>query len=281
MFEHCPWDVKRNFNSFGNSLLQLFFITTGDNNWISILINGMRSDVTIAPGLIFFVFFFFISYGFLYSLLIVVIIMAFDPEDSIKVKLQKDELRGRVFQAIARAAELGKQIEHVSNPTAMTAASGQRRTSIFTSLSMKLADKESNPESNLDEPTGNIRNSRHSQSRKASAASPIRKRRKGSVVKGRKGSVIIGSRRASVTSRRGSTGSNVLSQAEERYSFLRSKRQDLKIKLQNKDVDIEDAYKDLRACQLQDFMNGIYDADPDKPIFWGRLEAPKDGNLRW
>ena len=80
MFDHCPWGANRNFNSFGNALLQLFFITTGDNNWISILINGMRSNESIAAGLIFFVIFFFISYAFLYSLLIVVIIMAFDLE---------------------------------------------------------------------------------------------------------------------------------------------------------------------------------------------------------
>jgi hypothetical protein len=280
MFEHCPWDVNRNFNSFGNSILQLFFITTGDNNWISILMNGMRSDVTAAPGLVFFVVFFFISYGFLYSLLIVVIIMAFDPEDSIKVQLQKEELRAKVFQAIARAAELGKQIDHVNIPP--TPASGLRRISIFTSLSMKLADKDPILENDLDGPSrrNSRRNSRPLPSRKASAASPVRKHRKGSVVTGRRGSALKGARRASVTSRRGSTGSNVLSVAEERYSVLRSKRQDLRSKLQNKDLDIEDAYKDVRACQLQDFMDGKYDADPDKSILWGKLEAPKNGNLR-
>ena len=109
MFDHCPWGANRNFNSFGNALLQLFFITTGDNNWISILINGMRSNESIAAGLIFFVIFFFISYAFLYSLLIVVIIMAFDPEDKNKLQMQKTELKERVFRAIERAEELAKR----------------------------------------------------------------------------------------------------------------------------------------------------------------------------
>ena len=277
MFEHCPWDLNRNFNSFGNSLLQLFFITTGDNDWISILINGMRSNDTIAYGLIFFVIFFLVSYGFLYSTLIVVIIMAFDPEDKQKIQMQKSELRERVFRAISRAAELAKQ--GFKTPKRQT---GARRTSIYTHFNVESGAAEESPvQLTGNSPVQSTGNRTSLQiARKASSASPSSKRRRSSAK--RKSTAGTGGRHSSYASgRRTSITSNALDLEQIQEDKLQSLRAALRSKLSNKDIDIEDAYKELRACQLQDYFDGKFDLDADKPILWGRLLAPAEGNLRW
>ena len=102
MFEHCPWTPHRNFNTFRDSLLTLFFVTTGDNSWSDIIHRGMRSGESPIPGLIFFLSFFIISYYTICNLFISVILEVFETTDEKKTEMQLSAFRYKTMRRMNR-----------------------------------------------------------------------------------------------------------------------------------------------------------------------------------
>ena len=47
VYDHCPWDSKRNFNTFFDAAATLFYVTTGDSSWTDTMHRGMRSQVRV------------------------------------------------------------------------------------------------------------------------------------------------------------------------------------------------------------------------------------------
>jgi len=99
IFDHCPWDQKRNFNTLFNALTLLFYVTTGDSSWTDTMHRGMRHESELA-GAVFFVFFYMVSVYGICNLFICVILSAFEMEESEKERLQVAEYRSHLLKKI-------------------------------------------------------------------------------------------------------------------------------------------------------------------------------------
>lgn len=102
VFEHCPWDQYRNFNTFGNAIVQLFFVTTGDNSWVDVMHRGMRSGPSIWPGILFFIFFYCVSLYCICNLFICVILEEFELSDAQKQQLQVGQHRVMLIKKLLK-----------------------------------------------------------------------------------------------------------------------------------------------------------------------------------
>jgi len=106
IYEHCPWNSYMNFDSFGNAIMLLFYVTTGDNNWTTVLANGMRSLQDPWAGLFFFLLFYGISVYMICNLFICAILEEFELSDDQKEGLQIGQYRVKRIKAILRKQEL-------------------------------------------------------------------------------------------------------------------------------------------------------------------------------
>lgn len=106
IYEHCPWDSYQNFDSFGNAVMQLFYVTTGDNNWITTLAKGMRSLPAPWVGLFFFIIFYGVSVYMLCNLFICVILEEFEMTDDQKESLQIGQFRVKRIRQVLKRQEL-------------------------------------------------------------------------------------------------------------------------------------------------------------------------------
>jgi ABC-type multidrug transport system fused ATPase/permease subunit len=106
IFDHCPWDAKRNFNTFLNSFAALFFVTTGDSSWTETMHRGMRSLASPVPGLLFFLIFYLVSVYGICNLFISVILSAFEMDESQKVRIQLNEYRNTMVQKVLKDLRL-------------------------------------------------------------------------------------------------------------------------------------------------------------------------------
>ncbi|EKX41991.1 hypothetical protein GUITHDRAFT_164211 [Guillardia theta CCMP2712] len=102
LWDHCPWSPHQNFNTFANSITQLFFATTTDGSFTSNMQSAMRSSDSVLPGLLFFLVFYFISFYGITNLLICVILDEFEPSDKLKAELQVDDFRKKAVEKLSR-----------------------------------------------------------------------------------------------------------------------------------------------------------------------------------
>ena len=102
VFEHCPWDAKRNFNTFPNALAILFFVTTGDSSWTDTMHRGMRSQESPVVGVVFFIAFYMSSVYCICNLFICVILAAFEMEEEDKMKTQIQQYRSAMIKKVLK-----------------------------------------------------------------------------------------------------------------------------------------------------------------------------------
>jgi hypothetical protein len=102
VFEHCPWDEKRNFNTFLNALAILFFVTTGDSSWTDTMHRGMRTNESPVVGVIFFMVFYMSSVYCICNLFICVILAAFEMEEEDKLKAQVQQYRTIMIKKVLK-----------------------------------------------------------------------------------------------------------------------------------------------------------------------------------
>ena len=93
LYEHCPWDSRRNINTFPRGLMLLFFVTTGDLSWTDTMHRGMRSSDSAIAGAAFFLIFYMVSVYCISNLFISVILSAYELPDNQKEQFQIDVYR--------------------------------------------------------------------------------------------------------------------------------------------------------------------------------------------
>ena len=133
IYDHCPWDEKRNFNTFINSVLLLFFVTTGDSSWTDTMHRGMRTSSSPLAGLIFFLFFYMVSVYCICNLFICVILSAFEMEEGIKESIQMQAYRSVMLSKLLKNL---KKIENAAGnePIDDTKESRRKKASVAEGL---------------------------------------------------------------------------------------------------------------------------------------------------
>jgi hypothetical protein len=110
----CPFDLRRNFNTFHNGLISMFVIFTGER-WTDIMIDGMRSQSVGFLKSSAAIFFFASSYFFfnlvLANLFIAVLLDNFSTSEKVKMDLQEKSFKKTMFAMLKKRTQAGSMEE--------------------------------------------------------------------------------------------------------------------------------------------------------------------------